>query len=387
MRDITQELVNFVVDTEYKDLPQEVVHESKRILLDTIGCALAGLATDKGRISVALARRLGGPPEAMIWGMGDRVSSSAAAFANGELINALDMDALLIPGGHITPLVIPAPLALAESVGASGKDLIIATAFGHEISSRVAEGLTEWRGYVEEGPDRGKQISPAVQGMSACIFGGTSACGKVLKFEPVPPLPYYEQFTRDQILANAWLGHLIQGYFKDELDPDWILTHQCVWASKSDTGSTSMFPIHELRETIANHKQPSKVVVGAYDLPDLGHHEEDDSGWWDMTTNEVRCEIESGVVPWAKPDPRITYEEPKADVLADLYKMGFNTGMFANGGDRMDRARKAVRIFQKSTLAYKRRQNRRAEVLATDGAVGPKTKAAIEKRIRELRLG
>ena len=198
----------------------------------------------------------------------------------------------------------------------------------------------------------------------------------------------YEQFTQGQILANAWLGHLVQGYFKDELDPDWILTHQCVWASKSDTGSTSVFPIHQLRGNIAKHERPDVTNIGAANLPDLGHLAEDDSGWWDMVNNEVRCEIESGVVDWAKPNPGSEVESQElGDVEAMLYKIGFNTGVFGSGElQRTDRRRKAVRIFQKSTLAYKRRQNRRAEVLTTDGAVGPKTKTAIQTRIRELRL-
>ena len=71
--------------------------------------------------------------------------------------------------------------------------------------------------------------------------------------------------------------------------------------------------------------------------------------------------------------------------MSDLYKMGFNTGVYG-GGDRMERMRKAIRIFQKSTLAYKRRQNRAGETLKTDGQAGPITKAAIQTRIGALRL-
>ena len=130
----TRELVKFGEETDFEDLPDEVRHEAKRVLLDSVGCALGGIMVDKGRFSIQFARKLGAGTESTILGTGDRVSSAAAAFANGELINALDMDAILAPA-HVSPFVIPASLALAESRGASGKDLIVAIALGHEISS------------------------------------------------------------------------------------------------------------------------------------------------------------------------------------------------------------------------------------------------------------
>ena len=72
---VTQELVNFAVDTKFGDLPQEVVHEAKRCLLDCIGCGLAGVTTDKGKFAIQLARRLGGPPESTVIGVGGKLSA------------------------------------------------------------------------------------------------------------------------------------------------------------------------------------------------------------------------------------------------------------------------------------------------------------------------
>jgi 2-methylcitrate dehydratase PrpD len=81
MKSVTKELLDFIMDTDFENLPETVVHESKRIILDSIGCAVACLSIDKGKISVALARRQGGPPEASIIGTGDKVSCANAAFA------------------------------------------------------------------------------------------------------------------------------------------------------------------------------------------------------------------------------------------------------------------------------------------------------------------
>ena len=105
---IATRLAAFTVDTRYEDLPPEVIEESKRILLDCIGCALASATTESGKIGVRFARLFSAPPEATIIGFGDRVSCFGAAFANGELINAMDYHALLLlPPGHVPPYVIP----------------------------------------------------------------------------------------------------------------------------------------------------------------------------------------------------------------------------------------------------------------------------------------
>ena len=184
MASLSQELAKFVVETGFEDLPEPVVHEAKRILLDSIGCAIAGIATDKGKISIKLARRLGGPPESSIIGLGDKVSCFNAAFANGELINALDYDPLLFPPGHVSPCVIPPSLAIAESNGASGKDMILAIVLGHEISVRISRCLPPQSQPIQEGVEKGSIKWASAYGIiNQCIFGGAVGAGKILKLD------------------------------------------------------------------------------------------------------------------------------------------------------------------------------------------------------------
>jgi len=140
MSQITRELAKFALKTKFEDLPESIVQETKLILMDTIGCALGALTTDKGKMNVALARRFGGPLEASVIGTGDKVSLLSAALANGELFVTLDYSNI-IAGGHDGVYVIPTPLAIAESTEASGKDLILATAIGLEISARIARAV------------------------------------------------------------------------------------------------------------------------------------------------------------------------------------------------------------------------------------------------------
>lgn len=180
MKELTEELLDFAMETEFEDLPELVVRESRRIILDSFAVALAGLSIDKGKIVVNLARRFGGPPEASILGMGDRLSCANAAFANGELVHAMDYCDIVHPVIHVSPGVLAAPLAIAEYLGSSGKELILATALAHEITTRIGWGMERWRSYVAEGTDEGKFIRPAVMGYGMNMFGGTVGAGRLL---------------------------------------------------------------------------------------------------------------------------------------------------------------------------------------------------------------
>jgi 2-methylcitrate dehydratase PrpD len=169
-------LAEFTFKTNFEQLPAAVVDESKRLLVDSLGCALGGLSHPKGVIAVKYAQLQGpGAPgeQATVLGTGDRVSATAAAFANGELINALDFDAIL-PPGHVSPYVIPGALAAAEAAGASGRSLLSAVAISHEMTNRIGKALD----YLRDMKD-GKPTPPAVFGYSSTVFGAAAAIGKV----------------------------------------------------------------------------------------------------------------------------------------------------------------------------------------------------------------
>ena len=140
MSQITRELAGFAANTRWHDLPESIIKETKLVLLDTIGFGLAALSTEKGKMNVALARRYGGPSESSIVGLSDKLSCSNAAFANGELFITLDYSNIMACG-HDGVYVIPSVLAIAENVDASGKDLVLATALGLEISARLARAV------------------------------------------------------------------------------------------------------------------------------------------------------------------------------------------------------------------------------------------------------
>jgi 2-methylcitrate dehydratase PrpD len=174
---LVQQLAAFSNGTTFAALPPEVIHECKRILLDSMGCALAATEEMKGLAGIQYGRQLAavGAP-ATILGTPHRVSPLGAAYANGELINTLDMDAVL-PPGHVSPYVVPGALAVAESTGASGKRLIEALALSHEMSNRLGKAMD----YLRDTKD-GKVNPPKIFGYSSTVFGATAAIGKVKGF-------------------------------------------------------------------------------------------------------------------------------------------------------------------------------------------------------------
>ena len=177
---ITEEVALFVANTRYEDIPLAVVHETKRLILDTIGCALGGVGTTKGDIAVRLARSLGGPPEASLLGTQDRISAANSAFATGELMNALDYEALLSPPDHATPYVLAAPFAMGEKKDVSGAELIAATAIAHELATRLAASLDFGRRFTMKLPERGLTMSMPTPGYGLCAIAGAAAAGRIM---------------------------------------------------------------------------------------------------------------------------------------------------------------------------------------------------------------
>ncbi|MEW6263194.1 MAG: MmgE/PrpD family protein [Thermodesulfobacteriota bacterium] len=181
---ITNTLVDFAVKTRYEDLPDEVVHETKRLILDTLGCAIGGTQTQLGTIAVEVAQTIGGAGgEAVIWGTKARSSCLAAAFANAELTNSMDADETLINFTHVCGSIVPPAIAAAERVGAAGKSLIGAVALGYDVASRVGVAMPRAE-MIAGGPTDFHLANTRNTDFAWHVFGSAAATGKVLGFSP-----------------------------------------------------------------------------------------------------------------------------------------------------------------------------------------------------------
>jgi 2-methylcitrate dehydratase PrpD len=112
MEVLTNKVLRFISDTRFEDLPDNVIHQAKRCLLDTLGALLAGSDTPVVRIMSSFATKYFRGTEATILVSGERVSPVGAALANGYACNALDIDdGYRMVKGHPGACVLPVLLA------------------------------------------------------------------------------------------------------------------------------------------------------------------------------------------------------------------------------------------------------------------------------------
>ncbi len=169
----THVLAEFAAALSYEDLPPEAVEATKRMILDSLGTALAATTLGDGcGESMAVMRDLGGRAESTILGLGIKVAAPNAAFANGALVHALNYDPIGRGIGHLGVVCLVAPLAMAEAVGGvSGREFIAASAAACEVTARVTAAVAR----------TGRELSEKhLPGQLLSYFGAAVGAGRVL---------------------------------------------------------------------------------------------------------------------------------------------------------------------------------------------------------------
>ncbi|MES2967398.1 MAG: MmgE/PrpD family protein [Pseudomonadota bacterium] len=123
-------------------LPDAVVEKTRAHILDTVAAMISGASLPAGVAGAAMARRMGGPPEALAIATGACIGAPHAALANAMAAHADETDDSHV-GGRFHPgcAIVPAALAMAETGARSGRDLIRAVALGYDIGARAVMAL------------------------------------------------------------------------------------------------------------------------------------------------------------------------------------------------------------------------------------------------------
>lgn len=147
---LTRQLATFAANTGYAQLPADVVRQTKAVIMDTLGCGIAGytIAHEELAPLIRLAKSQGGAGKAMIFCDGHMTTASQAAFANGGIIHTIDFDDTNATCfGHFGATLLPTVAALGQEWGASGAQVIAAFAVGYDIAARV--GRTVWPSHYD----------------------------------------------------------------------------------------------------------------------------------------------------------------------------------------------------------------------------------------------
>jgi 2-methylcitrate dehydratase PrpD len=141
---ITARFADNIHNFSFKEMPEDVIMQARRILLDTLGVILAATSPEysAGRILTELVKIEGGNPECTLIGRDFKTSCIQACLVNGTMAYYCDnephhLGAIL----HPAAVCVPTSLAFAERGKKSGKDLLTALTLGIEVSCKVSYAI------------------------------------------------------------------------------------------------------------------------------------------------------------------------------------------------------------------------------------------------------
>lgn len=167
-------LAAFAANLQFGDIPEPVLRRAEDLLLDWFGSALAGKIGRPVRAIEAFARTMGpaGGACEMLFSR-RRTSPLFAAMVNGASSHFAEQDD--VHNGsvfHPAAVVFPPALAVAQSLGCSGRELLTAVAAGYEVGIRVGEflGRSHYKVFHTTG--------------TAGTVAAAAATGRLLKLSP-----------------------------------------------------------------------------------------------------------------------------------------------------------------------------------------------------------
>jgi MmgE/PrpD N-terminal domain len=162
---LAQKLARFAMGLRYEDLPPQVVDKAKACILHCIGVGLAGHGSGavKAARATILAEEASASNGATILVTGERATPYGAAFVNSSLMHAKLQEDAYHTGSHPGVMIVPAALAVAETRGRSGKELITAVAAGYEIEAAMTAD------FIPRSNEQGFRSSPTYGPFGAAI--------------------------------------------------------------------------------------------------------------------------------------------------------------------------------------------------------------------------
>src|SRR5213082_2939252 len=140
---LAHRLADYACALEFAELSPEVVHEVKRRVIDSLGCALGAWKEEPCRIAREVASEFSAKRGSTIIGTSHKTPPDWAAFANGCCIRYFDYNDTYLSKEPAHPSDnLSAVFAVAESVGASGPEAITAAAIAYEVQCRLCDAAS-----------------------------------------------------------------------------------------------------------------------------------------------------------------------------------------------------------------------------------------------------
>ncbi|HEX6559073.1 MAG TPA: MmgE/PrpD family protein [Longimicrobiales bacterium] len=247
MSTITASMAQWAASLRYEDLPDDVVREAKRFLLDSLGCALGGLRQEDVQIALRVLSDLAGSGPCAVLGTPARTDAVTAALANALMIRVMDYNDIYWQQDPSHPSdLIPAALACGEMMDTDGRELIVGVVLGHEFEMRMCEaavpGIRErgWHhaaltafvspivaGRMLHLPWRQIQHAIGISGSRHLTLGAVTAGTLTMMKNTVDPLATQSGVLAALLARGGYTGpeHVIDGKegLASVLGPNWKL--------------------------------------------------------------------------------------------------------------------------------------------------------------------
>jgi 2-methylcitrate dehydratase len=137
---VSAPIAQWAADLRFEDLAPEAVYQAKRLLIDSMACALGGYQQSDVQIALDVLNEIAGPGKASIIGTGLHVDPVSASLANALMIRCMDYNDIYWKQDPCHPSdIFPAAIACCERAEGSGRELIVGLVLGHEFEMRLCE--------------------------------------------------------------------------------------------------------------------------------------------------------------------------------------------------------------------------------------------------------
>ena len=191
---ISEEYASYINHLRFETLPDEVVAKTKQLILDSIGCAIAGTSSDTRQVLSKYIPYYEAERGCSVFSFNRRYSPDVAMLSNGVMSHSYDFDdchnASLT---HPASILVACLLSLGELSKFSGRDAIAAFVGGYEIAVRLGMAATPLGQYT-----RGFHPTGTVG-----TLGAAALCGKVMGLD-------VEQLTNALGVAGSCASGLME---------------------------------------------------------------------------------------------------------------------------------------------------------------------------------
>src|SRR4029078_10188625 len=142
-KSLAHRLAEFACSLNFGDLSPEVVHEVKRRVIDSFGCALGAWQEEQCVMEVKVASYFSAKNGGTIIGTDHQAPPDWAAFATGCCIRYFDYNDTYLSKEPAHPSDnLSAVFAVGEGTGASGQEIITAAAIAYEVQCRLCDAAS-----------------------------------------------------------------------------------------------------------------------------------------------------------------------------------------------------------------------------------------------------